>query len=146
MQNIMEKITRFKPAFHNVDDDPTKNYGVGSVMCYMVLKGELGAVHFIFSTGMFLDETYEYWKRKGLHTETNRPDFMGYDVGYHSPKKLSDWQVGGRKDCEWIGKQCFCDGSIMRAEEWLKIFLEKGSDEIWKLLEEEYKEIFGSLK
>lgn len=142
----MEKITHFKPAFHKIDDDPTKNYGVGSIMCYMVLKGKLGATHFVFSTGMYLDETYEYWKKKGLHTEPNHPDFLGFDVGYHSPKPMFRGHIIGRNDCEWIGKPCYCDGSIMRATDWLKILVEMGSDEIWRLLEKEYKETFGSLK
>ena len=111
----------------------------------MVLKGKKGAVHFIFGTGMFLPSVYEYWEGRGVHQEPNKPDYMGYDVGYHSPKPTYEGQEAYfRKKCEWLnGKICYGDGSALRANEWMKILVEKGSDEIWKMLEEEYKELFN---
>ncbi len=48
-------------------------------------------------------------------------------------------------NCDLLGVPCYCDGSGMRAEEWFNILKEKGSDEIWKMMEEEYKALFGKL-
>lgn len=99
----------------------------------------------------------------GGHYFLNKP--MGHDVGYHSPKPVFEgqeihWPTKIRKTglgamdvvfdkigdkppiCEHIGVPCYCDGSALRADEFLKILTEKGSDEIWKLLEKDYKEIF----
>jgi hypothetical protein len=96
----MERITKFFPAFDKRSTDPKKDYGIGTVRCHMVLKGERGAVHFVFSTGMFLPETMQEYAREGRLTPTklssdkffliNEP--MGYDVGYHSPKATYEGQ------------------------------------------------------
>lgn len=48
-------------------------------------------------------------------------------------------------DCEWLGAPCYCDGSALRAEEWMDILLREGSDKIWEMLEEEYKVRFEEL-
>lgn len=152
----LERITMFRPAFDKRSDTPSKNYGIGDVRCYMVLKGTKGAVHFTFGTGMFLESTMDEYARAGRLNPVvennyvfilNRP--MGYDVGYHSLTPLSEYEKenGGRPDCDWLdGKPCYGDGSALRAEEWMKIFLEKGSDEIWKMLEVEYEQTFKDVK
>ena len=46
------------------------------------------------------------------------------------------------KDCPYIGKPCYYDGSGLRAEEWEKVWLEKGADAIWALLEKEWKDVY----
>ena len=53
----MEKLVFFDPAWDKRHHDPNKNYGIGSMRCRMILKGKEGAVHFVFSTGMFLEKT-----------------------------------------------------------------------------------------
>lgn len=153
METKFERITKFRPAYDKRSDTPSKNYGIGCVNCYMVLRGEKGAVHFTFATGMYLPSTMEEYIKEGrgmpeVHDwgvfYLNKP--MGMDVGYHSltPVTEYDKEREPRPDCDWLdGKPCYGDGSAMRADEWLKIFLEKGSDEIWKMLEVEYNETFG---
>lgn len=147
----LERITKFKPAFDRRDSNPSKNYGIGCVQCFMVLKGNEGAVHFTFSTGMLLPETVDEYIRSGKARYEvgnfgvyylNKP--TGYDVGYHSPVPLYEYQkeYGGRENCDWLGGPCFSDGSALRADEWLDIFLREGSDKIWEMLELEYKERF----
>jgi len=151
MEEKLERITHFVPAFDKRNPDPHKNYGIGSVKCMMVLKGKNGAVHFIFSTGMFLPETIkEYYrdKRDLFHFnyeggEVKQSYYMGFDVGYHSHKPEFDGQHVSQTKCKWLdGKPCYSDGSGLRAEEWMDIFIRKGSDEIWKMLEEDYKSRF----
>lgn len=126
-------------------EDPKKNYGVGSVTALMALVGEKGANTFSFSTGIYLPETLDWW------ANTGRSSFgmisrslmgMGYDVGYHSPKPLYEDQHK-RDNCDFLdGKPCYGDGSALQAKKWFEILITKGSDEIWKMLEEEYKETF----
>lgn len=47
-------------------------------------------------------------------------------------------------NCEYLGVPCYCDGSALLADEWKDIFLEKGDDVIWAMLEENYKYEFES--
>ncbi len=141
MENF-KKTVQFFPAFHKVHEDPSKNYGVGAVRVCMILQGDNGAISFSFSTGMMLKKTYGWWKSKGLHLESNRPDHMGYDVSYHALTAQFEGQTS-RDDCPWLnGKPCFCDGSAMRADEWMDVFVEKGDEAIWSMMEADYKERF----
>jgi hypothetical protein len=139
----MERIIKFIPAFHKIHEDPDKNYGVGSVRCIMTLKGEKGATSFVFGIGIYLPQTYEYWESRGLHKDCNKyPDHMGYDVSYHALSSQWEGQTS-RDNCEFLdGKPCYGDGSALRADEWMKIFVEQGDEPIWKMLEEDYKERF----
>ena len=144
----LEKIVTFTPAFDKRNSDPKKNYGIGSVRCNMVLKGKKGAVHFVFSTGIYLPETIREYKQDGrdlFHFSDGRPSYyMGFDVGYHSPTKRFKEQGISQKECEWLdGKPCYCDGSGLRAEKFMDILIRKGSDAIWKELEKDYKELFN---
>lgn len=144
----MEKITKFAPAFDKRNPDPTKNYGIGAMRCFMVLKGDKGAVHFIFSTGIYQDhvrkETLQKYAGDVEMLDTLTAP-MGYDVGYHSYEPTSDYEKenGPRDGCDWLdGKPCYGDGSAMRGDQWMNIFIEEGSDKIWEMLEEYYKEMF----
>lgn len=153
----MERITKFSPAFDKRHDDTNKNYGIGAVHCYMVLKGDKGAVHFTFSTGMYLESTMQEYANDGKLTPRRRgfglegyslfPAPMGYDVGYHSPVPTTEYQKErpGR-ECDWIGTKCWGDGSALRADAWMDILIAEGSDKIWSMLEQEYAERFLNME
>lgn len=180
----LERITQFTPAFDKRNDVPSKNYGIGSMRCFMIVRGKEGCTHFVFGTGIFLDSTMNDYIKDGrakyeMHSfgnyYLNKP--MGYDVGYHSkkpqfkgqelrhptkiiypkkptsidegmkdPKKylnqLKFKKVGKLPVCEWLGVPCYCDGSAMRAETAMNLLIEKGSDAVWKMLEDDYKSMF----
>ena len=169
----MKQLTIFKSAYDKRNTDPKKDYGIHSVQCYMVLIGKKGATHFTFSTGILLPKTIEEYIKDGRakyeltsygYHFLNKP--MGYDVGYHSPKpgfegqkiyhptkivksgkELKDYKfkkVGKEPPvCDYIGVPCFSDGSALRAEEWMDIFVNEGSEKIWGMLKEDYIERFG---
>ena len=132
----MEKITKFSKPFDKRHTDPSKNYGIGSAVCWMILKGDKGAVQFSFSTGIYPPNVLAEWKAKGYVSEP-----MGYDVGYHSPTPIYDGQDLMGK-CDLLDGDCYYDGSSLRAEEWFKIFMEDGYERIWEMLEDYYKELF----
>ncbi len=139
----LKKIVKFQPAFYKVHSDPKKNYGVGCVKCMMVLVGDKGAVSFVFGTGMHLPKTYDHWLSKGVHTDPYKPDYMGYDVSYHSPVPMGEYhKKPSQKKCDWINKPCYCDGSAMYADEVMTILLEKGDEAVWKALEDYYNSTF----
>lgn len=139
----MERITHFSPAFDKRHADPAKNYGVGGVKVRMILKGDEGAVHFVFSTGMMLPSTYKWWNEKNLgNFDGDFLPYMGYDVGYHSHSPTYEGQEISQANCEWIGGPCYSDGSALRSDDYMKVLLNQGSDRVWEMLEEEYKEQF----
>jgi hypothetical protein len=43
MEELKKEIV-FNPAFDRRNPDPTKNFGIGSVLCSMILSGNEGAV------------------------------------------------------------------------------------------------------
>lgn len=173
----MERITRITPAWDKRSTDPSKDYGIHCMQVWMVLKGEKGAIHFTWATGIFLEETETRlasqgdlnWKQYSVGGNWfGLTKAMGYDVGYHSrtpqyegqevrwPSKMRktgpepfdvEWDKIGDVPsiCEYLGVPCYTDGSALRAEEWLKILKEEGSDKIWEMLEQEYKDTFGEL-
>lgn len=61
-----ERIVTFRPAFHRVHKDPSKNYGVHGVEMRMVLRGPMGATQFLLYTGWMLPETLDWWASKGI--------------------------------------------------------------------------------
>lgn len=150
----LERIVKFTPAFDKRDPDPKKNYGIGAVQCFMVLKGKGGAVHFTFYTGFYLPEVMkEQIAKHGvnafIYDFNQKPMYpMGADVGYHSYKPLDDYQKDWKRDnCDWLdGEACYGDGSALRAEKFMEILIREGSDKIWELLEEDYYELFGGGK
>lgn len=102
----------------------------------------------------------------GYHSPT--PQFKGQEVRWPAKMKLKDpdmkdpgldatkderlafinnyeWIKIGKKapNCDLIGVPCYCDGSALRAEGWLEIFVSEGDDKIWEMLEEEYKDTFN---
>lgn len=112
-------------------------YDIGGVRCWMILKGKRGAVQFGFSTGIYLPHVLEEWKHKDY-----TPEPKGLNVGCHSPKPMYEGQTTMECDLLPNGK-CYYDESSLRAKKWFKIFIEKGGDEIWKLLKQEYRKRFS---
>jgi hypothetical protein len=139
-ETAMKKIVKFLPAFDKRNEDPNKNYGIGGVKCYMFLIGDKGAVHFIFSTGMYLPDTHTKWLSKFDRGGT--VPYMGYDVGYHSPTPKYKDQTPN-KNCEYLnGKTCYYDGSSMMAEKFMEVLVKEGSDRVWEMLKEYYVSVF----
>lgn len=151
----MEKIVNFHPAYDKRDDDPSKDYGIGSVTIRFVLKGKRGAVQILLGTNWYLPETIKEYKTEGikgrivnlLDKENDCSGIHGWDIGYHSPKPMYERQEPIADDCPYVeGGKCYYDGSGLRAKDIPEMLVRKGSDTIWKILEEEYKDRFGELK
>lgn len=90
-----------------------------------------------------------HWPKKMYKKNPNLPDPGPNATQEERLKYLNNikWRKIGKKapNCIWLGKPCYCDGSAMRAEEWFNILKEKGSDVIWKMMETDYKDMFGKL-
>lgn len=145
----MERIVKFYPAYDKRDKNPSKNYGISGVKMGMYLKGKLGTIQFVVSTHWHLPHVQNELVKK------NVGDALGLkcsfipsptDLGYHSPKPLYEGQEPITENCEWTGGICYYDGSGLRADDVFKILVEKGDEDVWKFLEQEYIDRFGELK
>ena len=148
-ENNMEREIKFLPAYDE-RNNPKGNYGIHGVDLRMYLKGELGTVQFVVYTNWHLphvqEELLNTSKCDKLSIKCNFEP-MPADVGYHSPKPIYEGQEIMSDCCECLGgKPCYYGGSGLYAEKIYKVLVEKGSDEVWKKLEEYYIDIFGKLK
>ena len=134
----LEREMTLSRAFDKRTSDPNTNYGIGAVICRMVLKGKGLAVQFVFSTGMYPKNVTKEWEGKPRH---EFPGYMAYDLGYHSRTPMYQGQ-GSIKDCHYMGgKPCYYNGSGCNAGPVLDILLEKGSDAVWEELEKYWHEM-----
>jgi hypothetical protein len=144
---IMEKIIEFTPAFDKRNPDPKKNYGIHGVELRMVLKGELGATQFLLYTNWHLPHVTEELRSKMTPDNYFIFEPQPADKGYHSPKPTYEEQDTCSEDCKYLdGKPCYYGGSGLNAENTYNTLLEKGSEGVWKELEEYYISMFGELK
>jgi hypothetical protein len=140
---MLEREIRFTPAFDKRSDDPSKNYGIGTVKVYFYLKGEKGTIQFVFLTDWYLP----YVKQELRHTGRMQRVFADYpmasDLCYHSPTPMYDGQDPITDDCELTGGVCYYDGTALGAEPVMDLLVSEGSEAVWKRLEEEYEMRFG---
>lgn len=132
---VLEKVVRFFPAYDFRNPNSQKNYGVGDIQVCMLLKGERGAVDFIFNTGIFLRKTLKKTHNLARRGEVN--------VGYHSYERFFEWQ-NSHKDCNFLnGKVCYNGSSGLDAQKYLDILINKGDNVVWELLKEYYFKVFS---
>jgi len=136
MGEKFERIIMFEPAFDKRHPDPKRDCGIGDVHIRFVLKGEKGAVQFLFSTGWYL-----------LHVRREMTYPPGYypralDLGYHSPRRLSSYDAYF-EDCPILGGKCYYNGSFLAADLLMEKLVAEGDEAVWKELEKYYKETFG---
>ena len=139
-----EKIVGFEPAYDKRNSDPNKDYGIHGMNLRFVFKGDKGATQFLVFTNWYLPHVIKEMARKANTSEAIEMFFtpIGADIGYHSKSELYDGQYK-TENCLYTDGVCYYDGSSLRADEFMSIFLAEGDEAVWKMLEEEYVNIFG---
>lgn len=133
-----ERIVTMSPAFDKRHTDPKKNYGIHGVDLRMVLKGPRGATQFLLYTGWHLPHVESELELKpcGL----SRP--LPADRGYHWSEPRYEGQTSQK--CDLLpGGICYYDGSGLNAEPLYHLLLTKGSEGVWKDLEDYYNDLDG---
>jgi hypothetical protein len=135
----MERIVEITPAFDKRNKDPNKNYGIHGCELKMLVKGEKGAIQFVIYTNWMLPHVQKEFEGKDSLFFLPMPA----DVGYHAVSPQYEGQTTLTESCPYLdGKPCYYDGSGLRADKWFDVLVHKGSDEVWKMLEDEYRERF----
>lgn len=143
-KETLERKLSVNPAFDKRDPNPKKDYGIHSCELVFELKGKEGTIIWRVFTGWHLPHIrkkyFEEQDIKGFEILT-RP--MGAWLDFHSRKKLEGCSNFVTDKCIWLdGKKCYIwNFSTLYSEELFGVLQTKGSDEIWKILEEQYRRI-----
>lgn len=133
----------FKPGFHWSHENPSRDFGNGSVQMSFFLVGSKGAVHWVFGTDWMPEAARKDVARRmaihGLRHDNERSQKpTGYDLGYHSPTPQYEDQAD--RECDLLpGGRCYCDGSALASDELVEGFLNGGDDWVWNRLEAYYR-------
>lgn len=142
----LEHIIKTKPPFDKRNADPHKNYGIGSMLVWFIVKGDKGAIQFQLNTGGYLKHVISEAARKNeLCFSDGLPMqgiIEGWDLGYHSHFPMYEGQSTISNDCNIINGKCYYDGTSLGAEEPLNIYIKEGEEGLWDFLEKVYVERF----
>ncbi len=137
----LERVTYFKPAFDKRSDNAAEDYGVGSVVMFLVVKGVFGAVSFTVHTGWMLPHIEAEWKARGVYNAL--PIVTPDVIGIHSLAAREGWRRGD-KPCDWLnGSHCYLQSlDYFQSHPLWKIMLTEGSEGVWLYMENLYQEYF----
>lgn len=143
----LERRIDFYPAFDKRDPRPDKDCGIHCVTMRMVVIGPKGAVHFTVYTGWHLPEIQKELEEKVTREHNvagakilTKP--IPVDIGYHSPVPTDS--VSRAAECDLLpGGECYGSGNMLRARAVFEVLTRDGSDGVWKILEGEYRVLFG---
>jgi hypothetical protein len=140
-----ERIYKVRLPFDRRHPDSSKNYGVGALRIWFILKGKKGATHFLVGFPTYLPHVQE--ELNGTQSNSLN-DIIGFEVGYHALEPQLEGHDIQQSSCDFLdGKPCCYDGSGLLADDWVKeIFSIRGENpdkRVWQKLEAEYRERFG---
>lgn len=137
--NKLKKEIKITPAYDKRHSEPLKNHGICACRVFFVVKGKEGAITFNFYTNWYLPETEKEYRDKEKVLKTNK--LIGsWDI--HSKEPLFKDQEVTIEDCEFLGQDCYCDGSCLKADRYIELLIRKGSEAVFKKLEEDYRREF----
>lgn len=127
----------FEPGYNGRDGgDYDADYGVGGMGMRFVLRDERGATQFLMNAGWVPGQ-------EGVPTSLANYYPSAWDLGYHSPTPRYEghYSMG---PCDFLGgRECFYDGSSLRADSVLESFIREGERAVWDALEAEHRDLFG---
>lgn len=128
---------RFHPAYDKTDPDPSKNYGIHCVDMEFILTGKKGAIVLLIFTGWYLPQN-----RDLIGIPATRP--RAASLTYHSKRPFTNSISKSISDCPYLdGKPCYSDSTYC-VEEIFDLFVEKGEEAVWEVLEGRYRSTFVS--
>ena len=156
-RNKLVREVLIRSAFDKRSNNPKKDYGIGACRIFFIVKGKKGAIVVNFGTNWYLPSTIKEYKEgiyrnslalRGKESFKTKIDLQkdsepitAWSWDCHSLKRTQEYEWK-RNKCEFTGKHCYGDGSHIRAEDYLTLLFEKGSEGVFKQLEKDYKRQF----
>jgi hypothetical protein len=149
----MEHIVRFERGFDCIKfecawgRDMCKpgtggSHGRHGLNIRFVVKGDDGAVQFLLYTGWTPQHATpsDIFVRDCNWSGTPFPA----DLGYHSKTPHFEGHEPSIESCEFCdGKPCYCDGSILNANDAMYALVNGGEDALWEFLDAYYESVFN---
>ena len=141
---MFRREIRFRPAFDKRTNDPKTNCGIHGADLAFYLHGQKGVIQFVVFTGWHLPHVQ-------AELDAKRPDgqfpYLFHkpqpaDIGYHSRKPMYEGQKPMGYECEFLGGECYYDGSSLQAEEVFNILIKGGDAAVWNEMERRYHGMF----
>jgi hypothetical protein len=172
----LERITTVVGAYDRRHPNPAKNYGIHGMELRFVLKGERGAVQFVYYTPIHLEHVADEMLARACAEsrlpidrlkKVSAPDARGIaetikalslpsSAPKYNPFRGMGADIGYHAlEPQYEGQEprecdlfgkCYYDGSSLQAMEFGPKFLKGGSKVVWKMLEKKYKEMFKRYK
>lgn len=133
-----EKFIFLTPAFEAIDDDPSKNYGIGGVnLIFAEKRGDL-VIECSFYTEWYLPNVQERLHDKRGRYYRPQPTCNG--IYWHYPARKNEWQ-SHQKECIISGGECYGEvGSALYAEKITERLLSEGGVGVWDEIDQAFKE------
>lgn len=151
MGDKFERIVTVRPAYdclvvqpcvHGSAECGTRtgaSHGRHNAELHMIVRGSLGEVVLVVSTGWDLPETPQ-------HVRSSRHDDYyprGAYVDFHSPAPQYEGHEPQSTRCELWPDGCYGDAGYLMADEPTALLVRSGSDAVWEWLENTYREKFA---
>lgn len=141
------RLVQFRPAWDRRSEIPGKNYGVGGVSIWFILRGAEGAISFELATKWELPQVEKFHQvvsrtRHDLsHVSCNADPRVVYA---HSPKQLAPEDQQSTDECPWILGLCYQTmvGGFFTGDEVYLALKQQGDYGLWAKLEEYYQATF----
>lgn len=146
-QGIVREIL-CKPAFDKRAPEPSKNYGIGGVHFVWILKGPKGGITWGIFTNWLLPHVRAETDARTLSAPFDKMDLKiryhpsGDAVEYHSRYQKYAGQEK-RADCALVPDNdgCYFDVGFTQGDDVMKILVERGSEGVWKWMQQKYDEL-----
>jgi hypothetical protein len=124
-KNGLVRELHFGTAFDERHKDPKKNYGWhGMDMVFVIKKGKTKCVTFRIFTNWHWDEKF--------YEGMSKPSGASIDLHTTNPQFKGQKKYG---QCDFLGKECYCDGSCLAADNAFKILTKDGLEALFDYME-----------
>jgi hypothetical protein len=126
----------FQAAYDKRDPNPSKNYGVHGVHIWfsVIHKTRQEGLTFSVSTGWQLPHVQREFE--GRKTPLREPMAFGVNIHTKTPRYAGQSSTQGR--CVITGGKCYCDGSDLLGEDFLKTLIEGGDEALFACMEQQF--------
>lgn len=128
-----EQAVIFEPGYSNV----AEGYGKHGMGIRFLLRGPKGVAQFLMNTGWVPGE-------KGVPARLAEYYPSAWDLGYHARvPQYEGAEQYGTQPCDYLGAECWYDGSGLNADPVLAAFIAEGEPAVWRALRNQHDGLIG---